>query len=74
MIDAKTWLRKVVNDTKMFTGLYLRAEEKVLRKYPKGNDFGLGFLIGFWLGRIYGNEESNQGVCCAESGDRGRDS
>lgn len=72
MIKPKEFLRKVVGDEDLFTTLYVVAEEKVLRVQPKGNEFGVGFLMGFWLGRMYGNEEMHKSVCTTKNSNRNK--
>lgn len=80
MISEKAWLKKIVKDWDLFIALYLSAEEKVLRKHPEGNEFGIGFLMGFWLGRfyesrgVYGSREADKSVHTTKNSDREQDS
>lgn len=56
-MDALQFLRKVFIDNALFERLYVEAERKQVNKITgkaEPKDFRTGFLMGFWLGQVYG--------------------
>lgn len=69
MMNPKEFLLKVIRDHELFTALYIHTEEKVLRVTSKGDDFSVGLLMGFWLGRMYEKAECDRNTSISKNGD-----